>query len=61
MGLALNYSYKNWNEDKSCFLGENLVRAVGSVQLRSDGDPLICDRGSPTRRITVDAAQYWVM
>lgn len=39
----MSYSYKNWNEDKSCFLGENLIIAVRSIQHCSDIDPLFCD------------------
>lgn len=36
----MSYSYKNWNEDKSCFLGENLIITVRSIQHCSDIDPL---------------------
>lgn len=43
----MNYSYKNQNEDKSCFLGENLIIAVGSVQHCPDVDPLFCDHDAP--------------
>lgn len=58
----MNYSYQNWNEDKSCFLGENLIIAVRSIQHCSDTDALFCDCDVlmlPTLEIRVHKAQYW--
>lgn len=60
----MNYSYKNWNEDKSCFLGKNLIIAVGCIQHCSDVDPVFCVHGAlcgahATCEIRVYEVQYW--